>query len=295
MHRSGTSAAAGLLARLGLGTPPAEDLIPATRSNEEGHWESKRFVAFNERLLSTLGGAWTSPPDLIQGWESEAALETLRREGAEVFASVFASRPMALKDPRLCIVLPFWRKVIEPPVAAVLVYRDPVEVAMSLEARDGLRPLHALALWERYLRSASAGLDGVPTLAADYRSLLRDPGAWCHEVSAFLADVGIEADPLEDEDSERALDSKRHRQRAPEVIVGGVAESAQQLMSTLRELEGRHDPWCAPELGPEPSWVEDVLAMRSELDALRRAHRQFEVSRAHRLVSWAHRHRHPRP
>ena len=44
-------------------------------------------------------------------------------------------------------------------------------------------------------------------------------------------------------------------------------------MSTLDGLQGTHRPWSAPDLGAEPDWVEDVLAMRRQYVLLREKHR----------------------
>ena len=56
MHRSGTSATAGLLGQLGLGMAVDDDLVPASADNEKGHWESRSIVQLNNRLLHRFGG-----------------------------------------------------------------------------------------------------------------------------------------------------------------------------------------------------------------------------------------------
>ena len=45
-----------------------------------------------------------------------------------------AHRPWVIKDPRLCVTLPYWKKLLEVPVC-VIVYRDPLEIAESLQNR----------------------------------------------------------------------------------------------------------------------------------------------------------------
>lgn len=287
MHRSGTSAVTELLGRLGLATPPEHDLIPATKSNRHGHFESKQLVAFNERLLGHLGGAWTSPPDLPAGWETGGEATPLSEEAARLFAQVFPLRPAAWKDPRLCVLLPFWRRVVQPPAAAIFVCRAPAEVAVSLHTRDGLGALHARALWERYVRRASSAIEGLPTLVADYSRVLEDPTAWCGQLVDFLAASGIDARGLAAHDVEDVLDPAMRRQR----LGGGDGDSfpggADRVFDELRALHGPHASWSPPELGAEPGWVGDLLSMRAELDSLRRSLRRVERSRAYRLATWA--------
>src|ERR1700722_14478144 len=62
MHRSGTSAVAGVRHRLGLDTGDPADALPGDWSNPDGHWESRRLLAFNERLLSAMGAKWDGVP-----------------------------------------------------------------------------------------------------------------------------------------------------------------------------------------------------------------------------------------
>lgn len=290
MHRSGTSAIAGLLARLGLATPPVGDLIPATPSNPLGHFESRQLVAFNHRLLVRLGGSWTSPPDVGPGWESGLELEQLRDEGSRLLASTFPWRPAAWKDPRLCLLLPFWRAVVGPPLAAVFVWREPSEVAMSLQTRDGLGAVHAYALWERYVRRASSGLDGLPTLAADYNRVLDDPVGWCRQLTDFLGDIGVGTQSLTAEEARGALDAGMRRQRAsgrPGVMArddGELDSSSRDVFERLGAVHGPHASWRPPAFAEEPGWVSQVLAMRSELDSLQRSLRWVARSRAYRLA-----------
>jgi hypothetical protein len=126
MHRSGTSALTGLLSELGLHGPVDEDLIPTSQWNEMGNRESATLTHFNNRLLRSLGGSWAAPPVLTEGWAGDAGLEDARMEARPLVATAFSDHPFVWKDPRNCLLLPFWRTVISPPNAALFVYRDPL-------------------------------------------------------------------------------------------------------------------------------------------------------------------------
>ena len=56
MHRGGTSATAGLLARLGARIPATP--IRANRDNPHGYWESESLFRLHDRLLAEAGSAW---------------------------------------------------------------------------------------------------------------------------------------------------------------------------------------------------------------------------------------------
>lgn len=277
------------LNRLGLNSPRADDLIPAGPWNRQGHWESKQLSGFNERLLRRLGGAWTSPPELHAGWQSDKALDDLRIEAASTLAAIFGPRPIAWKDPRLCVVLPFWETVISPPAAAVLVYREPLEVAASLTSRNGLPTTHGLALWERYLRSACTNLAGIPTVVTDYQRVLERPAEWFAELVDFLRDVGVVVDHGSAASALASINADLHHQRIDSGQRSGSVMCSEETMDILRDLQGPHHPWRAPALGPEPAWVADVLAVRRMYDKLKRTYEAATTSRAYRLASWIRR------
>jgi hypothetical protein len=281
MHRSGTSAVTGMLGQLGISGPSLDDLIPATPSNARGHFESKILTRIDNQLLHVLGATWSAPPSLETGWEGDRPIVALRDSAIRAFQSTFPIRPMAWKDPRNCIVLPFWRSVLPPPLAAVLVYRDSLEVAHSLQRRDQLTLTHGLALWERYLRSACAGLAGIPTYVIGYADLLDDPASICDDLVRFLSAAGIDLDETRTQAAVDSLDSGLRHLTPTSLEPSGIADSQRDLLATLHTLSGPHHPWRSPDLHTEPPWVEDVLSLRRDYEVL---NRQIRSSRAMRLV-----------
>ena len=57
MHRSGTSALAGLLSQMGAIAP--KNLLPPTTENPKGYWESKPIMQLNDDILKELGSKWS--------------------------------------------------------------------------------------------------------------------------------------------------------------------------------------------------------------------------------------------
>jgi hypothetical protein len=284
MHRSGTSAVTGMLTHLGIEAPAEDDLVPATAFNERGHFESKSLMRFDNLLLKTLGGTWSAPPPLVAGWERQPTLEGLRHAAPDAFRATFPTRPMAWKDPRNCLVLPFWRSVVPAPWAAVFVYRDGTEVAGSLRTRNDIAFTHGLALWERYVRTSCAGMAGLPTLVTEYSRMLDDPASWGRTLVDFLAQIGIDVDSGRAEAAVASLDAGlRHERSAPDDDTG-IGASQRSVLSVLRGLDGFHPEWSPPDLGAEPAWVEDVLALRRQYEVLRREYHNVSSSRLFGLV-----------
>jgi hypothetical protein len=190
MHRSGTSALTRVLNLLGLDAG-REVLIGASESNPTGHWEVEQLTSFNDRLLDEVGGRWSAPPLLEPDALEALAGGAWGAEAGELHAEAFGgTASWVWKDPRLCLLLPFWRTVLRhgdgPPAHEVVALRDPHEIARSLAARDGMAVGFGLALWERYSRSLLAALDGHDACFVHYERLLAEPEVVARELVAAL-------------------------------------------------------------------------------------------------------------
>jgi len=293
MHRSGTSATAHTLAELGLSTPDSDDLIAAGPYNERGYWESRTISRFDESVLRYLGGTWSAPPCPAAGWEKshDTKMVELRSQAAKLAESTFAPLPVVMKDPRLCLTLPLWRAVMTSEPVAVLVFRDPLEVAHSLQKRDGFPLTLGLALWHRYVRQSLVSLEGLPVLVVEYARALDDPRRWVNDLVAFLADNGITPGTNRLEQAVGVLEGDLRHHRKPSVHV--TLDSLQQpLLDLLRDSLGVHDEWSTPELPDEPSWVEDVISLfmagqaaTAAMQAAQRELRWVKKSRLFRATS----------
>jgi hypothetical protein len=159
MHRSGTSFAANALRLLGVSLGDPDQLLPAGPDNPAGYWENRSIKEIDDEVLAELGGSWDQPPVLVDGWERDERLEPLRCRASDLLQSAFGDAVggagdrveiVAWKDPRLSLLLPFWRTVT-PISTTVLIVRDPLEVAASLGARNGMGSPQAAVLWLRYV------------------------------------------------------------------------------------------------------------------------------------------------
>jgi hypothetical protein len=259
MHRSGTSAVANSLFELGLGLPVDTEMIGAGPSNEKGHWESRELARFDESVLRYLGGTWSAPPAPEAGWESvdDPELDALRIHAAELATRAFSPPPMVIKDPRLCITLPLWRSIFGATPCAVLVAREPLSVARSLQARDGFPITLGLALWERYVRQSLATVTGMPVFVLEYRSIVESPRTQLSELAKFLNTFGVTVPSRRVDQAVDIFqpDLRHHRED------GDTACPSPQLdlMEIVRRHAGFHEDWSPPALPDEPEWISDVI------------------------------------
>jgi hypothetical protein len=287
MHRSGTSATAGLLVGMGLTPPKIDDLVPAQESNERGHWESESVILHSLKVLGTLGAHTYAPPPPTSGWEARPEFDRLRTEAARWLADTSDGRPVVLKDPRLCMTLPIWKSAVPGPIPALFVLRDPLEVARSLEARDNLPMLLGLALWDRYVRSAALSLEGSPTLVVDYTAMLEDPVKWSDVICGFLQVWGVDLDPDARSVALEFLDTGLRHQKTEDTEYEPLVGAHQEVHAILSERAGSESIWQPPELPPAPPWADYVLQLRREVVLARKELYWTQTSRAYKVVSSA--------
>ncbi|HTM71177.1 MAG TPA: hypothetical protein VL118_09985, partial [Luteimonas sp.] len=269
MHRSGTSAVARVLALLGarLGS----EMIPPGDDNPEGFWEHAEAVRINEALLAGLGMAWDDPRPMPEGWlETPAALAAERGIAALVDREFAAPGLWALKDPRLCRLFPLWRRVVEKAGVApraLLVVRNAVEVAQSLERRNALpRPVGEL-LWARHLIEAEAASRGLPRAVVGYDALL---AGWRDAMARISGDIQVELDC--DGATAAAIDDylrpqlRHHHARddtaLPGKLVAPVAASLQDASgAALASAVGAQAAGLEERLGPAGAVVDGLASM----------------------------------
>lgn len=179
MHRSGTSVTARICNLLGadLGT----HLMQPGLDNERGYWEHNSVVAQHEELLAALNMPWHSVDTFQPGWDDTLAARNVAVRLSALLAKEFAAASLwAVKDPRLCRLLPLWKNLLAKTgvAPAVLVsLRNPSEVTDSLVRRDGFSRGKAELLWlrhalevERHSRGLRRSILTFDQVLADWRT-----------------------------------------------------------------------------------------------------------------------------
>lgn len=193
MHRSGTSAISEALLRAGFSAGmPGQEAEPKF-DNPRGFFERKDVVAFNEGLLRALGWPWDAPSAAAPP-EPPDRPAVIKRGRDLVDSMLSGPVPWTTKDPRLCLLLPYWRRILADRFVVVVPWRPIDEIAWSLSVRDGLPIALGVALTAAYMRHLAAGLQGLPVAMVDYPALVDEPGAVLPLLLGALRDVGVTLD-----------------------------------------------------------------------------------------------------
>ena len=177
MHRSGTSAVARVCNL--LGAQIGQQLMPPSEGNNPaGFWELDEVRVIHDELLHALGSSWDATAPLPANWWHNSAVSEFRDRLIHVVREEFDDAALAcLKDPRMCRLMPLWKGIFdeikwEPHY--LLAVRNPLDVAGSLNARDGLHRCQSHLLWLRHVLEAERWTRGQPRAYVSYEQLMAD-------------------------------------------------------------------------------------------------------------------------
>ncbi len=260
MHRSGTSALAGMLTKIGVAGPSRP--MAANEYNAKGYFESFVVCETMDRLLALAGSAWDDwrPLDL-QAIPTDK-LAAAKAELAAVARDEFGAAPcFVLKDPRNARAVPLWLDIlrdmqVEP--YAIISVRSPQAVALSLARRDRMPGDKAALLWIRHVLDAERFTRGMPRAFVAFDELVGTPVAALDRLARI---VGLEwpVPPRDAADALRSFVEKRLVHHAPEEAAPAGAAASARWYEPLTTL-------LAPSILPEPQALDtaalDALAER---------------------------------
>lgn len=234
MHRSGTSAVTRLLNMMGAHFGPEGSSTGANDENPKGFWERRDVRQACDRLLHAGDRDWWRVRDFsIDDIPVEAVNQGVKDFG-RIVGDMDSWRPWVMKEPRLCLLFPVLRRVLEFPVC-VLVHRDPLEVATSLQKRNDYPLAFGLALWETYVCHSLEASQHLPRVLVSYNSLMAEPVDTVKALHEQL--TGFEVQGLRVPSSreiESFVDSSLYRQRSmmswEDHLNGSQAELAKALV-----------------------------------------------------------------
>ena len=180
MHRSGTSMLTGLLS-IAVGYTFGGKVYKATQ-NQKGFFERFDVVSQDDHWMAHQGVNWDKN---VLDFSWEQALKDKETGAVEWKGGARAMRlhfnnpeavPWLQKDPRMCIVLKAWLKILDKEPAILFTYRHPLEVALSLENRGGnMHVTKGLKLWIAYNMRAIQNSRGLCIVRTSNVAVLANP------------------------------------------------------------------------------------------------------------------------
>jgi hypothetical protein len=239
MHRSGTSALAGALARLGFMLPKTP--LEASADNPKGFFESLRIFDANFKILLVAGCSWnvcfSLEPAELPGRFKPELVEGLHWLLCEEFGDTGS---FVLKDPRMCLLLPVWLpalRCLTPILPVLLTLRHPMEVVHSHVVRHHLAEEDILLNWLHHMLEAERISRSMRRAVLQYSALLQD---WRGVLALALRTAEI-VPPIAPQDAAAAMDAfimpgMRHHMADEETACIGPPHLAHLVDAAWRSL-----------------------------------------------------------
>ncbi len=191
MHRSGTSVIARAINLLGVYLGEESDLYSARDYNPEGLWERIDFNNLQERLLAEMKRKWDTALPFPSGWQGASEVKPFRDEISSLIRANFSGIPLwGWKDPRSQIFIELWQEVLTDlgvDLSIVFVVRNPLDVARSLQKRDGFSLDKGFGIWFNYNITALRAIDKISKVFVSYDLFLDEWEMELRRVSEGLA------------------------------------------------------------------------------------------------------------
>ena len=178
MHRSGTSCLTGLLQSQGIETGITVD--GKGKENIKGFFENVSIQKLNKRIFKDCKVKWDSYTKTLK--PKKKFLE----QGKQIIKSEFnGSNLFVIKDPRICLLIPFWENVfkdLDIEIKIIHLIRNPLEVAESLNKRNGFVDEKSLMLWLHYVLEAEFYSRKFHRILISFDGLINNPAKMINRV-----------------------------------------------------------------------------------------------------------------
>jgi hypothetical protein len=232
--------------------------LPPGKNNPKGYWEHMGINEANETMLAHLQISWDWLFALPPCWRERLdPLESLR---AQAFVPFLNQTFWALKDPRLCRLLPLWLPLFSRSVTrlrAIVVFRHPEGSCLSLEKRNAMSRRRALALWLHHYIDAITHVRDLPWIAVDYERMLANPRQDIRELAEKLELGDWPRTPSDQELREFVDPGLRHHLPAPPQSDEWLETSCYALYEMLRARHLRD---------PDGMLAQYVAGLHAQLD-----------------------------
>jgi glycosyltransferase involved in cell wall biosynthesis len=243
MHRSGTSAVAGTLSKIGVFF--GDKLLPPAPYNPKGFYEHIDILTTNEEILHTLDSSFQDISPLPLDWHKNISILPLKDRLREIIERDFSDKPIfGFKDPRVSILLPLYLDIFREmnlDVRFVVCERPNVEIAYSLAERIQYSMYKSLQLCSKYKTAIEEGIQGQIYTRVQMNDFVNNPEASIKHIIATLK-IPVHITEVMSRDISDFIDrGLKHHNLTVEDVLFKVAEDLDKTVidsqNNLKEIE----------------------------------------------------------
>ncbi|MBI9077117.1 MAG: sulfotransferase [Desulfatibacillum sp.] len=240
MHRSGTSLAARGINLLGAWMGEESALMGPARDNPAGFWERWDLMEFHDKILHAMGRTWHDTAALPI-WDALPQAATYQIQLEQMLDFIFKHQSLwAFKDPRACLLLPLWSRAVARQntlLNAVLMVRNPLDVAQSLKHRNGFSLQKSFTLWELHYSQVLGDISPTPLTVVDFDDLVCDPEIQFRRIAKTM---GISADDTAIKAAASSVQPRliSHHSSMGDLLQADPPQSLLKLYRTLGDASG---------------------------------------------------------
>lgn len=230
MHRSGTSALSGTLNILDVYL--GSELMKPKEQNAKGFYENMLLYRLNEKLLKAMGSSWD---DVFYNEKKLEEIQDISELELVLKQEFQYSQIFAIKDPRLAYLFPLYTRALTNlgvDVKVIIPFRNPIEVANSLSARNKFSQEKGLLLWAYNFLLSEWQSRNFPRVITSFDELVKAP-----ESVIKVIDQGLDLNLIAkyEEKKEQVLEfltpNLKHHNISLDNLSGNVAQVIREIVS----------------------------------------------------------------
>lgn len=286
-QRSGTSAITRGLQTLGvkLGDYYGKDF--KDNDNEKGYFEDLEISNIDIAMLNSIGYTWDNPvlPEFDEN--TREVLSAFYPIAADIIKRRLEKWDIfGFKDPNFSKLLPFWQEVFKESgasnVSYIIACRNPLNVAASMQKRDGFDIIKGFYIWLCATMSSLIYTKGYNRIVVDYDELMKNPEKQLRRMAEQLS-LKLDAGDVSFKEYKDSFlsDSLRHNNFSMEDLEDGIIKreippKILELYILLRGITagkvGIDDLEVSVKINKIYSWMRELrstlLYMQAQSDAL---------------------------
>lgn len=268
MHRSGTSVVSRIINLLGFYLGEDSNLMKGNADNPEGFWERNDIFDLHERIMAQFKMGWDTPISLPANWTFLEEIKPFKEELIELVLQNFSNhKAWAWKDPRTSLLLTLWKEVLDDlgiRFFCIVSIRNPLDVAKSLEKRNGYSHEKSFGIWFNYNINILYEILSIPHVILSYDRLLSD---WKTEIERCKSLLKIDISCVDE--------------KLSGMINGFINPNFRHSFSSMNELLECGAPFPVIELyellieANNKVSIPDSISFRNRLERLLKIHQNF--------------------